>query len=323
MIMKKLKTRSTKMCEEYSASATSFAEETHKNSSLASLPNTEQDWDLLKAECQAFDAMALLGDEPCSRLQKHKEKRDSMGLDIRLPNFFWIACKGGGVSTCAKALAEFMYYARLFEFVGINRCFEFKLGYVAPNTSFSELIRFQNSMADVAGYHRFFRGVACIDINDWERRTDEAHFSKFLEYVNMINDKILAVFYVNNTDRNIIERIETSLSAHIRFETIRLKFPDTVDLVEHIETRFLKPQMQNFQLETDAKELLKDTIDVIKKSKNFNGFSTIKNLATDILSDISTSDIVCKKISAKSLTRLNTLYVERFRDKGTGLGFNK
>jgi len=276
----------------------------------------------LKDEQQAFDSMVLLCDEFRNRLLKHKENRDKMGFDVKLPHYLLLACKGGGVSTSTKALADYLYHAKLLDFAGIERCFEFKLAYTLPNSPFFEIIRFHNSLADITGYHRHFRGVVCIDITEWERRSDEPHFSKFLECINKMSDRILVVFYVNNTDDKTVQLIETALSAFVRFETIPLRFPNTNELIEIIETRYLKHKNPNFKLENDAKKLLKEAIDEIKQTKSFNGFSTIKNLASDILNDIYASDTVSNKIYAKNLPSVNLKYVQRFRDKRTTIGYN-
>ena len=127
--MNKLTTRSTRTCD--TGSIAFAVEVTNKNvlsnNSLTSSPTEEHELNLLKAERQAFDAMALLGDKPRNRLQKHKEHRDNLGLDVNLPHYLWVSCPGGGISTCAQALAEYMYYAELFDFAGIVKCLEFKL----------------------------------------------------------------------------------------------------------------------------------------------------------------------------------------------------
>jgi len=233
--------------------------------------------------------------------------------DVTLPNYLWNAKRGGGISTCIYLLAEYLYSAKIIEFTGNVKHFEYKLAYIAPDAFFSELTRLNNTISEIAGHHRYFRGLACIDIDDWVEHTNEQHFYKFLDYIAGKNDKILAILYVHANNKRLVESVESSLSSRIRFESISLRFPNVNELMGFIETKYFKGR--GFILSKDAKTLLIDSIEVIINGKNFNGFITIKQLANDILYSLLTSNISSYEIHANMLTGFNkdSAYVKRIK----------
>jgi hypothetical protein len=248
------------------------------------------------------------------RLRMFQQNKEKYAVpDVMLPNHLWVAKRGGGISTCANALAEYLYTANIMEFTGIVKYFEYKLAYIAPNDFFSELTRLNNTISEIAGHHRHFRGLACINIDDWVEHTNEKHFYKFLDYIASKNDKIMAILYVHADNKRTVESIESSLSSHIRFESVALRFPDTVELVEFIESKYFRPR--GFSLTDDARQLLTDSIGGIINGKHFNGFITIKQLANDVLYSLLTSNINGYEISADMLSGFNknSAYIKRIK----------
>jgi hypothetical protein len=243
--------------------------------------------------------------------QQNKEKYSVP--DVTLPNYLWIAKRGGGISTCINAFAEYLYNAKVIEFSGIVKYFEYKLAYIDPDTFFSELTRLNNTISEIAGHHRYFRGLACINIDDWAEHTNERYFYKFLDYIASKNDKILAILYVHTDNKRIIESIESSLSSRIRFESISLRFPNVSELITFIEAKYFKKR--GFKLTDDAKSLLTDSIEAIINGKHFNGFTTIKQLANDILYSLLASNISGYDISADMLCGFNkdSAYIKRIK----------
>ena len=255
--------------------------------------------------------------------QQNKEKYPIQ--DITLPNYLWSAKRGGGISTCINAFADYLYNAKIMEFTGIVKYFEYKLAYIAPDSFFSELTRLNNTISEIAGHHRYFRGLACINIDDWIEHTSEKYFHKFLDYIASKNDKILAILYVHPSSKRVVESIESSLSSRIRFETISLRFPKTNELIEFIENKYFK--QKGFNLTDDAKILLTESIDGIKNGKHFNGFTTIKQLANDILYSLFTSTLKSNNISAEMLNSFakDSAYIKRiktFVGASNVIGFN-
>jgi hypothetical protein len=254
--------------------------------------------------------------------QQNKEKYSVTG--VTLPNYLWIAKRGGGISTRVSALAEYLYNAKIIEFTGIVRYFEFKLAYIHPDDFFSELTRLNNTISDIAGHHRYFRGLACINIDEWVQHTNEEHFHKVLEYIASKNDKVLAIFYVHTDSQRVVESIESSLSSHIRFESLWLSFPDADELTEFIESKYFR--QRGFYLADDARALLKDSISAVSTGKNFNGFVTVKQFANDVVYGLLSSDMGGYEISAEMLAEFDkdSAYVKRlkaFVSVNTAIGF--
>ena len=95
----------------------------------------------------------------------NKEARSLRGLT--LPNYLWVAKRGGGITTLINAFANYLYATRAIEFCGITKSFEFKLNYISPEMPFVELSRFNVTKSGYAGHNRYFRGLICVNINDW------------------------------------------------------------------------------------------------------------------------------------------------------------
>lgn len=248
------------------------------------------------------------------RLQMFQKNIEEYSVsDVTLPSYFWVARRGGGISTCISALAEYMYAAKIIEFTGNVKFFEFDLAYVSPNAFFSELPRLNNAISEVAGHHRYFRGLACINIDEWEQHTNEEHFYKFLEYIASKNDKVLTVFSLHSDNKRVVENIESSLSSCTRFETIWLRFPDAGELLEYVDAKYFK--QRGFNLADDAKLLLGDSITEIMRGKNFYGFVTIKKYANDVIFGLLTSELKGYEINADMLSEFNkdSVYIKRLK----------
>jgi len=264
------------------------------------------------------DIQSLIGmDElktKVENLHRFKENKDKHAImDVTLPNFLWIAKRGGGVTTCVNVLAEYLYHEKIIEFTGDVKYLEFKLSYMPNDDMFSELTRLNNTISEIAGHHRYFRGIICLNIDEWVEHTKEPNFYKLLDYISNKNDKILAILYVHNQDKKIIENLESDLSSHIRFEPLWLRFPNTDELLELIDTKYF--QRDGFYLSTDAKNILRESIEEIVKGKNFNGFHTVKQLANDIIYNLLTADMNDFEISADELAafKKDSAYVKRIK----------
>jgi len=251
------------------------------------------------------------------RLDIFLKNKEAYSLtDVSLPNYLWVARRGGGISTLVKTFAEYLYAARAIEFCGTVKSFEFKLDYIAPETFFSELTRLDNTISGFAGHNRFYKGVSCINIDEWLEHTNEDHFTKLLNYISSNSEKLLVIFCILNDDKNVIGAVESALSSHIRFESLSLRFPDSNELVELVESRHI--QDKGFTLTRSAKTLLRETIEEIAAGKNFNGFKSISQLANDILYNILTTDFGdSKHISADMLSCCgkDSNYVKRARSQ--------
>jgi uncharacterized protein YbaA (DUF1428 family) len=216
--------------------------------------------------------------------------------DVPLPNQLWAIKRGGGVTTLVKDYAEYLYASRAIDFYGTVKSFEFKLDYIDPDTFFSELTRLDNTLSVLAGHHRQYKGIVCINIDDWAENAADTHFTKFLDYIASNSDRLLVIFYIHTENKGVMDAVEAALSSAVRVETLTLRFPDSVELVEYVESKFM--QEKGFKFTQDAKTVLCEAIEEIATGKHFKGFKTIEQLATDILYGILATDYVgCKKIT--------------------------
>jgi len=243
--------------------------------------------------------------------------------DISLPNYLWLLKRGGGLSTCVNAFAEYLYAAKIIEFSGTVKYFEFIPAYTKPDAYFSELTRLNNIVSETAGHYRHFKGIACIILDEWVEHTDEAHFLNIFDYIANHNDKLLAIFCVHTNDKSTIERIQSAIIKYMRFETMSLGFPNAIELTEFMEKKYFKTS--NFHFAEDAKKLLVESIGSIIEGKNFNGFVTINQLANDILYSLLASDLNNNKITAEMISNFKkeSVYINRIKSAGknSAIGF--
>jgi hypothetical protein len=250
--------------------------------------------------------MELLGAEELKEAAKHlrifHQNRTKHSIDgIILTNYLWIAKRGGGITTAINAFAEYLYNAKILKFTGSDKYFEYRLSY--DNAPEEMLANFRDTIEDLAGHHRYFRGLACIDINEWVQHTNEPVFGHLLDYIASKNDKMLTIFYLHTDGKRSFKNIEAAISAHVPFETVSLRFPNTDELLEHIESKIFRPR--NFSFTDDAKELLTETIAAISGSPNFNGFKTVNMLANSILNSILRTEICDNTVSADMLANFS------------------
>ena len=239
------------------------------------------------------DIMDLKGNdefkEAIKRLHVFLMNKEARSLNrLTLPNYLWVAKRGGGITTLINAFANYLYATKAIEFCGIAKSFEFKLEYVAPDRPFMELTRFHVTKSGYAGRNRYFKGVVCVDINDWLERAHEDHFADFLSYVSSNNDKFLVIFCIHTDAVNALEAIETALSTNLRIETLKLRFPNVDELVELVIS---KSQEHGFDYIEESKALLGEAIKEISSGKQFNGYKTINRLTEVMLYSILTTGL--------------------------------
>jgi len=245
-----------------------------------------------------------------------KNKREYRLQNVSLPCYLWVAKRGGGISTLLKVLSEYLYAARAIEFCGTVKSFEFKLDYINPESHLSELSRLDNTVAGYAGHNRYFKGICCININEWIDHTDEDHFKTILEYAFDNKDNLFIVFCIHAEDNKTIEFVESAISSHMRVETLIPKFPDACELVDFIESRLKKDE--GFFFTDNAKILLNESVQEIIESRYFNGFKTITQLAEKIMFEIlSGGSISNKQITSEMLSVFskNSAYIKQVMEQ--------
>jgi len=255
--------------------------------------------------------------------QLHNAQRHSKEKRINIPHYLFVATRRSvGVEDAVNIFAQYLHSSNAIEFTGVVKHLLFKLEYQSPSENFTELARFHRAMVDCAGFNRYFKGITLIDVTAWlNHRTNEPHFQLFLDYIVSESDKILAIFYAQG-DTQQVERLESSLSSSLRFETVIFDIPGADDLVEIMASQHFKPR--GFKLTNDAKKLLKESIDKVKESPNFSGFRLISQLAEDILfkqyTNVKTGSISACKLADFSK---DSPYINRIaQPKRTEFGFN-
>gem|GEM_PF-874098 len=265
--------------------------------------------------------MELHGEEEFKEMVKrlHVFQQNSAKFtmpNMVLPNFLWVAPRGSGVSTRLSALVEYLHAARIMEFSGKMKYFEFTPGYIEPGLDFTELTRLNYAILEMAGFHRYYRGLVCIVLDEWARHTEESHFAELLNYLAVMNDTILTVFCVHTDDRRLIENVESAISSHMRLETITTVFPKAEELVSIMDERYIS--INGFTLTADARELLCDAIGDIATSTRFYGYVTIRQIANDILYNILTTELSDSRITGDMLAafKKGSPYMQKLKERG-------
>jgi hypothetical protein len=176
-----------------------------------------------------------------------------------------------------------------------------------------------------AGYHRYFRGVICIDIGDWEHYITDPRFDTFLKYIESKKNQFLSILYVETSKEGMTEKIESSISAHTRFDTVRFRFPNADELSTHIEENYFTSKGYSFDAETKTE--ITELISEVLTCPNFNGFITIEQIAHDLTYYLYHGEIKDKQITIEVWNKYieKSDYIKKLRVKSTckkTIGFN-
>lgn len=199
---------------------------------------------------------------------------------IILPDLLWVMNSGVGRTRILNLFAEYLYSKRnLVDFYGDTKYFEFLLNYCSPEQSFGELQRFMNTVQSAAGFRSEFRGVICVDVNEWVEHYKEKHFVSFLELLACHREDWLIVLSVREHDENTIQKLYSYLSSYLRLERIDLTMPKSEEMLAYI---CKKLSVHGLSISHDNMEKLNPTIERICESKFFDGFKTLDMLYQDI-----------------------------------------
>lgn len=215
---------------------------------------------------------------------------------IILPDMLWVAKSGVGKTHLLKLLCGFLTQQRnLMEFFGDVPFFEFMVSYCRPDEAFTELNRLIDEVNNAAGFRNAFKGVVHIDIDEWLDHFTEKHFVCLMEYLAANSDQWLVVLSVSSDNQEKLHNLYAFLTMYLRIEKVTLSLPKTADLFEYIQR-----QLSGYGLELaeDAKALLHDTIEKLRRNKYFDGFKTIKMLCQDIVYSV----FSCENMAGQVLT---------------------
>ncbi len=233
-------------------------------------------------------------------------------VPIILPDMLWVARSGVGKTNLLRLTSEYLASKKnLMEFYGDVKFFEFLMSYCSPESQFTELQRLMDEVDNAAGFRNEFKGIVHIDINEWLDHYEEKHFISFMEYLAIHSDCWLIILSVYSDDKDKIHNLNAFLAMYLRIEKVTLSLPKTEDLFVYIESHL---QKYGLSLAEDAKGLLYDTMEELRKNKYFDGFKTIKMLCQDIVYSIfSQSDVHDTTLTAAMLSDFSAQseYVKR------------
>ncbi len=203
------------------------------------------------------------------------------GAPVILPDIFLVSKSGSGRTLLLKLLSDFLAEKEnLLDFYGDVRYFEYYLSYCSPHEKFTEIVRFMDEVECAAGFRSEYRGIIFVHIDEWLGHCEERYFINFLEYLADNSDGWLIVFSVDGSaDEAELSRLRSVVSAFLRIESISIAPPTSKMLLQYLEERIA---VCGLTLDEGAREVLSQSIDLIKETKLFDGFKTVKMMGYDI-----------------------------------------
>lgn len=235
-------------------------------------------------------------------LSENLSKR-SFDAPILLPDLFVYTKPGHGNTRLLHLLAGYLESkGNLLSFYGDVKFFEIKLEYCSPDSQFSELYRLIDSINAAAGFRNEYRGIIRINIDEWVGHHKEKHFIDFLQFLGTNTSLWMVILTVSNTRANETTKdMESVISMFLRIETITLFNVGTEDFVDYASETLNK---FGLRLDDSAKEVLSESINVLKKNRYFYGYHTVRDMCSDI----------AYSVFSKSKSIDNTLTAEMLRD---------
>ncbi len=205
-----------------------------------------------------------------------------------LPELFLQGTPGVGRSHLLALLSSYLRESELLAFQGEREFIEFRFEYCSEDESFKELNRFVNKLSDAAGYRSRYKGVICIELDEWIERFKERYFSVFTEYLEEHCEDWLLIFSVNGGEEKKIEELCSYLSMYFRLDPVVLSVPTSEEYLDYLGV-FLEEQ--SFALSEEAKQVLRRSVEVLKTSPLFDGYKSINRLGMDIAYEKYTGEV--------------------------------
>ncbi len=225
------------------------------------------------------------------------------GAPVILPDIFLVSKTGSGRTLLLKLLADFIEEREnLLDFYGDARYFEFYLNYCPPSAPFEEIVRFMDEVKGAAGFRNEYRGIIFIDVDEWRGHCEEKHFRNFLEYLADNSDDWLIVFSVTDgDDADEIEQLRSIVSSFLRIEKVTIEPPTRKMLMQYMDERL---SLCGLSLTDEARVILAESIELLERTKYFDGFKTVKMLSYDVAYSVySDSGDVSGVIGADAVSR--------------------
>lgn len=242
----------------------------------------DQDLELL--ETKGYEEVKALFSE-WSRVRKNMQTSISHAK-IFLPNYFFIADPGVGLSHLVHLISEHLYHLGIMPFSNSHKYIEFILECDENQQSFRSFERLYNLLEHGLSQYGFpFAGVLMINITEWIQRKEYVNerFLRFLDYLTQ-RDDIQMIILVSESSKTIDNKeVESIISGKLRIKTIHIKTSPAEALLEKL---IYLLNTLGIEIEQDGREVLLKTIFKSMRSRSFHGIYTIKNLAKDIAYEI-------------------------------------
>lgn len=208
-------------------------------------------------------------------------KAKPIGAPVILPDMLWVGKSGLGKTKMLKLASEYLsQQSNLMEFYGDVKYFEFFLNYCAPDTPFTEIQRLIDEVDNAAGFRNEFKGIICIDINEWLDHFEEKYFVMLMEYLSSNSDNWLIVLTVYSDNEEKLHNLNAFLSMYLRIERITLAMPKTETFLSYAEKKL---EAYGLSLDSEGRKVLSATVDKLKVNKYFDGYKSIKMLCQEIV----------------------------------------
>ncbi len=225
------------------------------------------------------------------------------GAPVILPDIFLVSPSGSGRTMILNLLSDYLdEKGNLLDFLGGVKYFEFDLSYCAPSAQFAEISRFAREVENAAGFRSDFRGVIFIDVDEWRGHPEEKYFTSFLQYLADNSDDWLIVFSVSDsTQDSEAEQLRSVISSFLRIEKVTIEPPTCGMLMQYLEERL---SMCGLTLADGAREVLSRSVEILKGTKYFDGFKTVKLLAADVIYSVYSEEAgTFGEVSAQSVAK--------------------
>lgn len=200
---------------------------------------------------------------------------------IVLPDLLWVMNSGVGRTNLLNHLAEYLYSkGNLMDFSGNVKFFEFVLNQQSATVAVNEIQRFMDSVTKAAGFRNSFRGIVCVDVDEWVDSYEEKLFTSFLELLASHSEEWLIVLSISEVEGKNCDNFISYISAYLRIETLRIEMPKAEDLLIYLKNKLA---LHGLSLNESSCEKMMISIEQLKLNEGFDGFKSLDMLAQDMV----------------------------------------
>ena len=209
------------------------------------------------------------------------------GMPIVIPELLLYSAPGIGRSHLLRLLSEGLQDSKLLEFSGEVPFFEFSFEYCHPQEHFEELSRFQTRLEQAAGFRSHYKGIVCIELNEWLGHLKEKYFKVFFEFLEVLSNSVLLVFSLSKGTGIQKREMEQFLAMSFRLEVVHLTMPTAEEYADYMMNALRR---YGFSLSEEVEQFLIDSIGELRNNPYFDGYKSIKRMLQDIVYHVLTRE---------------------------------